>query len=186
MDLGRAGVSTFHCIRNGVEKAKLIHNHIEKQTWQEFLSTMTTWGEGVITEEMGEGERRGGVDTGDHLSSDISYRFPYNLLYICSTINWKLLGRGLDLVTEQLVVMGEREGATGETNLLLIKKNINIISILYWSRIGICWVPAHKFFTSSLFEKAKVHHNEDLPFHSIWDWYTHSNVQLQILCIQWI
>ena len=47
------------------------------------------------------------------------------------TINWKFLGRGLDLVTEQLVVMGEREGATGETNLLLIKKNINIISITY-------------------------------------------------------
>ena len=150
MDLGRAGVSTFHCIRNGVEKAKLIHDHIEKQTWQEFLSTTTTWGEGAITEEMGEGERRGGVDTGDQLSCAISYRLRY-----ISTLNWKLLGRGLDLVTEQLVVMGEREGATGETNLLLIKKNINIISIIYWSWIGICWVPAHKFLPTLCLRKQK-------------------------------
>ena len=32
MDLGRAGVSTNHCIRNGVEKTMLIRDQNEKQT----------------------------------------------------------------------------------------------------------------------------------------------------------
>ena len=79
----------------------------------------------------------------------------WSKLVICPTINWKFPGRGLDLVIGQLVVMGEREGATGETNLLLIKKNINIISIIYWSRIGNCWVPAHKFLPTPCLRKLK-------------------------------
>ena len=79
----------------------------------------------------------------------------WSKLVICPTINWKFPGRGLDLVIGQLVVMGEREGATGETNLLLTKKNINIISIIYWSRIGNCWVPAHKFLPTPCLRKLK-------------------------------
>ena len=60
----------------------------------------------------------------------INFHVLFPIAFHIITINWKFLGRGLDLVTGQLVVMGEREEATGETNLLLIKKNINIISII--------------------------------------------------------
>ena len=69
------------------------------------------------------------------------------------------------------MVMGEREGATGGTNLLLIKKTSTSLQLLTvkfllvpnWELLG----ARTQILTNSLFEKAKVHHNEDLPFHSI-------------------